>query len=474
MKVAFCAAEVAPFSQAGGLGDVAGSLPAAISRFKSDNPVEIIILTPLYGLIDRQKYGLVQTELSFNIQLAGKGYPIGIWQSQLPNSSVPVYFMENQELFGDREQVYPYGRPEWELEGFLVFNQAVFELLRRLNFRPDILHVHDWHTGSIAATLSDIRPFDQYFSRTYSVLTIHNLSYQGIFGETNCLREGILKSNAVTTVSPTYAQEILTPRFGAGLDEVLRGCERKVSGILNGIDTAHYNPATDSSIPRHYDVNTVFEGKKACKAALQKTMNLPIDPSIPLVGFVGRLVDQKGLDILLPAMRKLDEQGIAFQWAFLGSGDPLLEAAVSEWVARSESTGLKIGFDSELAHQIYAGSDIFAMPSAFEPCGLGQMISMRYGSVPAVHAVGGLADTIFDVRKHHPLGNGFRFEEYTAEALVELFIAAKKLFENKEEWQALVQRCMRENHSWDNRAAAYIEFYEQTMKPEPAGSVALG
>jgi starch synthase len=222
MKVAFCAAEVAPFSQAGGLGDVAGSLPAAISRFKTDNPVEIIILTPLYGLIDRQKYGLVQTDLSFSIQLAGKGYSIGIWQSQLPNSTVPVYFMENQELFGDREQVYPYGRPEWELEGFLVFNQAVFELLRRLNFRPDILHVHDWHTGSIAATLSDIRPFDQYFSRTYSVLTIHNLSYQGIFGETNCLREGILKSNAVTTVSPTYAQEILTPRFGAGLDEVLR------------------------------------------------------------------------------------------------------------------------------------------------------------------------------------------------------------------------------------------------------------
>lgn len=465
MKIVFCAAEVAPFSQAGGLGDVAGSLPVAMAGLNPAIGLECAIVTPLYGLIDRERYGLQRNnELTFDIQLAGKAYPIVIWCGTLADGRVPVYFVDNQELFGAREQVYPYGQPEWELEGFLVFNQAVFELLRRLNYRPDIIHVHDWHTASIATTLADIRPFDQYFSRTFSILTIHNLSYQGIYGETNCLREGILKADAVTTVSPTYAREIRTQRFGAGLDGVIRECGRKVSGILNGIDTSSYNPATDSELPTRYDANSFGEGKRACKIALQQELGLPVKPDTPLVGFVGRFVEQKGLDILLPVMKTLSERGEDIQWVILGSGDPTLEADLTQWSSQSENACVKLGFNPSMAHRIYAGSDLFVMPSAFEPCGLGQLIALRYGSIPVVHAVGGLADTIFDVRANAEGGNGFRFDDDGQEPLQEALLAATAAYRDKTFWSQLVARGMQEDHSWHTRAEAYVSLYTQLIR----------
>ena len=464
MKAVFCSAEVAPFSQAGGLGDVIGSLPRALASLGMD----CAILTPLYGMVNTQEYGIEKTDIAFDVHFHGKNYPIAIWKGVLPRSEVSVYFMDNHDLFGVRQQVYPYGQPEWELEGFLVFSQATFELLRRLNYRPDILHVHDWHTSSVATTLSDIRPFDQYFSRTKSILTIHNIHYQGVFGQVNWLKEGIFKADAVTTVSPTYAQEIQSPEFGAGLDPVIREVSQKVSGILNGIDTTLYNPETDVFITKHYSAETFLEGKRQCKEALQHELGLPVNPDVPLIGFVGRLADQKGLDILLPAMRTFIEEGLAVQWVLLGSGDPKMEEKLRDLNASTINIRSYIGFNTALAQKIYAGSDLFAMPSAFEPCGLGQMIALRYGSVPVVRGVGGLVDTITDFRAQPHRGNGFKFSEYSSDKLVEVMKVALEAFQHKSSWNELVRRGMAEDHSWFTSAEAYQKLYTRLSSPTTA------
>lgn len=455
MKIVFCSAEVAPFSQAGGLGDVIGSLPRAMAELG----LNCTILTPMYGMIDPAERMLEKTDLSFDVHFRGKQYPIALWKGLLPRSEVPVYFIENYELFGARKQVYPYGQPEWELEGFLVFSQAVFESLRKLNLRPDILHVHDWHTASVATTLADIRPFDQYFSRTQSVLTIHNLSYQGVFGETNWLKEGILKADAVTTVSPTYSQEIQTPEYGAGLDTVIRECGDKVSGILNGIDTGLYSPEADAFITARYNQSTFAQGKATCKEALQVELDLPLEPEVPLLGFVGRLAEQKGMDILLPVIQELEQQGTSLQWAILGSGDPKTEEALKELNGKTRRIRSYIGFNTAMAQKIYAGCDMFVMPSAFEPCGLGQMIALAYGSVPVVRSVGGLVDTIFDIRCDEARGNGFSFSEYSSEELKETILAALDAYRNKQSWHDLIRRGMAEDHSWRSSAEAYQKLY---------------
>lgn len=461
MRILFCSAEVAPFSHVGGLGDVMGSLPRAMAELGED----CSILTPLYGLIDTERYGLTRTDMAFTVHLQNKAYEIAIWQGTLPRSEVPVYFVDNYELFGARQQVYPYGQPALELEGFLVFSQAVFELSRRLHRRPDILHVHDWHTASIATTLAGIRPFDQYFSRTKSVMTIHNLNYQGVFGEVNWLREGIQKADAVTTVSPTYAQEIQTPAFGAGLDAVIRDNAQKVSGIVNGIDTILYNPQTDAFIPQTYDASNVQEGKAACKAALQQELGLPVDPKAPLMGVVGRLADQKGLDILVPVMESLAAEGSPVQWAVLGTGDPQMEETLKALNSTTRTVRTYIGFSTAMARKIYAASDLFVMPSAFEPCGLGQMIAFRYGSVPLVRHVGGLRDTVRDVRTQADTGNGFAFSEYDSQALKETILAALDHYERPADWQALIQRGMAEDHSWRPSAEAYQGLFARLSSP---------
>ncbi|WP_373532911.1 glycogen synthase [Vampirovibrio sp.] len=463
MKVVFCSAEVAPFSQAGGLGDVLGSLPRAIA----EQDTQAVIITPLYGLVDAEAHQLQKTDISFEVQFHGKAYPITIWKGLLPRSEVVIYFVDNYDLFGSRKQVYPYGQPEWELEGFLVLSQAVFELLRRVNYRPDILHVHDWHTASVATTLADIRPYDQYFSRTQSVLTIHNLNYQGEFGEINWLKEGILKADAVTTVSPTYAQEIQTPEFGAKLDPVIREYAHKVSGILNGIDTELYNPEADAFITTKYNRSNFAEGKKQCKEALQVEMGLPVVPGAPLIGFIGRLAEQKGLDILLQAMKEMDEQASKPQWVLLGTGDPKMEEALKGLNTKSQNIRTFIGFNTALAQKIYAGCDMFMMPSAFEPCGLGQLISLRYGTVPIVRGVGGLVDTITDVRNQPHRGNGFKFAEYSAAKLKETVQAAIDYYHNNAVWPELVGRGMDEDHSWKPSAEAYKTLYAHLTHPAP-------
>ncbi len=461
MKVVFCTAEVAPFSQAGGLGDVAGSLPKALAALPD---VDVTVITPMYGMIDPGEKKLSLTGHAFTVSQNGYDFPLRIWQGQLPGSTVPVYLVENYDLFGYRKQVYPYGDENWELQGFMVFSEACFELLRRLNLKPDVMHAHDWHTASIVTRLYAMRGVDGFFGGTRSVLTIHNLNYQGVYGNTNWLKEGIWLSDALTTVSPNYAREIQTPEFGAGLDWDLREVSQraaKLSGILNGIDTTFYNPATDAFITRHYDEATYAAGKAQCKEALQVELGLPVDPQTPLIGFVGRLTDQKGVDILVPAMEAMRDHPV--QWALLGSGDPAMEARLKDLNRHTERARSYIGFNTAMAQKIYAGADMFVMPSRFEPCGLGQLIALRYGSVPVVRGVGGLVDTVFDVRDDAGRGNGFVFHEYSPGALVHALEAATAAYHDQAGWQALVQRGMHEDHSWGPSALAYRNLYAQLL-----------
>lgn len=465
MKVVFCSAEVAPFSQAGGLGDVIGSLPKALDVL---NDLDAAVITPMYGMIDPAEKQLTETGIAFDLSHHGRSHTLKVWKGQLPKSDVPVYLLENYDLYGYRKQVYPYGEQERELEGFLVFSYAVFEVLRHLDLKPDILHVHDWHTAAVATTLRDLRAAnDPFFGRARSVLTIHNLNYQGVFGDHNWLKEGIMAADAVTTVSPNYAREIQTPEFGAGLDGVMRGETGKVSGILNGIDTGFYNPATDAFITRHYDADSFVSGKAQCKEALQVELGLPRDPGMPLIGFVGRLAEQKGLDLLVPVMEAL--QGEPIQWALLGSGDPQTEEQLKSLNGRTDRVRSYIGFNTAMAQKIYAASDMFVMPSRFEPCGLGQLISLRYGSVPVVRGVGGLVDTVFDVRENPEEGNGFVFQEYSVEALKRTLLDAVSLYRQADCWQALVRRGMREDHSWGPSGVAYQKLYEKVLQPVGSG-----
>ncbi|HEY9745956.1 MAG TPA: glycogen/starch synthase, partial [Oculatellaceae cyanobacterium] len=281
----------------------------------------------------------------------------------------------------------------------------------------------------------------------------------------NWLREGIYRSDAVTTVSPTYAEEVQMPEFGAGLDDVMRDCKHKLVGILNGIDTELFNPETDAFIAAHYNQADFEVGKTRCKADLQAAMDLPQEPDVPLVGFVGRLVDQKGLDILLPAMEALESAGLPIQFALLGTGEPAMEEALKALNSKTRRIRSYVGFNTALAMKIYAGSDMFVMPSAYEPCGLGQMIALRYGSVPVVRAVGGLADTIVDVRSNPTRGNGFLFGEYDSQAVEETLRAAVALYGKSEQWHELIRRGMAEDHSWRPSALAYEELYTRLGSP---------
>jgi len=438
-----------------------GSLPRAMAELGHHG----IILTPKYGFIDTDKYGITKTDIEYNLHFYGRDYYITIWEAVLPRSEVKVYFVDHEGLFGARKEVYPFGQPEWELEGFLVFSQATFELMHRISFRPDILHVNDWHTASMATTLASIRPYDQFFSRTFSVLTIHNLHYQGLYGDTNWLREGIEKADRVTTVSPTYAKEIQMPEFGAGLDDIMRDCHHKLVGILNGIDTDLFDPETDVYLPLKYSLDRVTSGKAACKAELQKELGLPLEPDVPLMGFVGRLVDQKGLDILLPVIEAWDQDACPLQFALIGTGDPYIERRLQHLSDTNPRIGSFIGFNTPLAMKIYAGCDMFVMPSGYEPCGLGQLIALRYGTAPIVRAVGGLADTIADIRLHPDSGNGFSFNEYDSHRLLEVMADAVRLFADKSKWYTLIERGMQEDHSWHQSALAYEHLYSSIFHP---------
>lgn len=477
MKVLYCVSECAPIIKVGGLGDVAGSLPKALQKLG----VEISIVVPAYEEILTRINTNKDTKRheSFGVGFGGKEEKVVIWQTILPDSKVPVYLLEN-ETYLSKDGHQAFAGTEKEIERFAFFSKSIATLIThnsKLITQPDLLHLNDWHTSLIPLLLP---------SKIYhlpSIMTIHNLSYQGIAPldfleklglkpescdvlrwdaqnrDIDILMEGIIHATMVNTVSPAYAKEIMTPEFGWGIEEVLKGKEGRVMGILNGIDYEVWNPETDRSISIKYNVLSIKYGKTENKKVLQKELGWAVDEKIPLLAFIGRLEPkQKGLDILYEALEKLLPQK-NFQFVLLGTGDPVWERQWDNEVMKQfENFKFINRFDERLAHQIYAGADIILLPSKFEPCGLPQMIGMRYGTLPLVRKTGGLADTVVDGKI------GFVFEEYSSGALTETIERAIKLSSNQELWSKMVENAMRQDFSWEASARKYLELYKEVIK----------
>lgn len=460
MNIIFCAAEAAPFAKVGGLGDVVGSLPKALTH----QGLKPVLVLPRYGFLDPHELGLEKLPLQLTVALFNKPHEVGVWQGRLPDSSIQVYFLESAKYFASRQVVYP---PDYsqEVEGFLLFSKALFELLVQLNLQADILHLHDWHTAPAAVELVEQRRQNAFFQNTRSMLTIHNMAYQGHYQGTNWLAEGLRHADFITAVSPSYAQEIQTSEFGAGLEGIVQARATTVQGILNGIDTGFYNPATDVFLPQTYDHNTVHEGKALCKQVLQQELGLSIRSDLPLVGMITRLVEQKGLDILLPALETLLQRPA--QWVILGSGEAGYETILRELNPRYTNFRSYLGFNVALAQKIYAGSDIFLMPSRFEPCGLGQMIALRYGSVPVVRATGGLIDTVFDAETDKANANGFCFSAYDSTAMAQSLDRALQTYPDKQRWYPLMENAMSADFSWTQSARQYEAVYSRMLAAPP-------
>lgn len=475
LKVLFLSAEVVPFAKTGGLADVAGSLPKAIHSLGHD----IRLVMPRYGRIDPGKFELKQILPAFPIPMDKQTEEVSILEGQLA-ADIPVYFVENAKYF-DRDGIYMY--PD-DAERFILFCRSALETTQRLGWCPDVIHCNDWHTAIVPNWLKTLYHDDPFFAHTASVYTIHNLAYQGVFGYrvleiagiaeygfmyhpemadlaevVDFMARGIYFADAISTVSETYAKEILTPQFGEKLDPVLRARSDRLFGILNGIDYEVNNPATDPLIAQTFDVDHLDQRAKN-KAALQQEAGLQLDAAAPLLGIISRLTDQKGFDILGNVIDHLLDLGV--QIIVLGTGDPHYH----EMFSRLPQTypgraAVFLTFNAPLAQKIYAGSDVFLMPSRFEPCGLGQMLAMRYGSVPVVRATGGLADTVKDWDPNTGMGNGFSFERYDRWALFGAIVRALENYRYHDSWKKLQINGMTSDFSWQASAKKYIDLYER-------------
>ncbi|WP_373068788.1 glycogen synthase [Gemmatimonas sp.] len=476
MNVLFAAAEVAPVIKSGGLADVAGALPAALRRAGHD----VRVVMPYFREV-RERGVPVEGPIAASFLTVGERQEeVRIWR--LAGSDTPVYLLDIPAAF---ERVAIYGEGDDDRR-FILFARGVLALMQHLReverWQIDVVHSHDWHAALIANYLKTYYAYT--FGRVATVFTIHNLAYQGqrstrtlalagltegglpedsmgpgIAGTFNFMARGILFNDVVTTVSPTYAQEIMTTEYGERLDGLLLAKRDRVAGILNGIDREAFNPATDVHLAAPFDVDDL-SGKAACKAALQAELGLPVAPERPLLGLVSRLVEQKGFDLLDQVMPWL-LQGTDAQLVVLGSGNAHLQFVIQQHArAHPQRIAARIGFDAALAQRIYAGSDAFLMPSRFEPCGLGQMIALRYGSVPIVRATGGLVDTVregFD-------GNGFRFHPYDAQHFADAIARALEVYRDRESWALLRARGMREDNSWDHAAEQYGGVYRWAVQ----------
>lgn len=444
IKILIAAAEVAPLAKVGGLGDVVGALPKALIKLNLDARV----IMPFYGAINRNKY---------QIKLIKQNIKVGdisanLWQSNLPGSAVPIYLIEHN-LFNVKE-IYSTVMADGptDMDKYVFFSRTILECIKAINFKPDVIHLNDWHTAAVATLLKVDYKNNRFFKQIKTLYTIHNLANQGKNKAKNYMAEGILNSDLINTVSPTYSREILTKQYGAGLEKILANRKKDLYGILNGIDTAFFNPATDNLISQKYSIKNL-EKKTANKLALQKQLGLPMDKNTALVGLTSRLVWQKGLDLITEKFNRLN-----CQFVFLGTGQTKLEQQLLNLSKKfPDQFSAQIKFDEKLAHQIYAGADIFLMPSRFEPCGLGQMIAMRYGTVPLVRATGGLADTVNNK-------TGFTFKKYSSEELFKTINKALAVFyKNQRLWRRLKTNGLKQNFSWDKPAHEYLKLYKKLI-----------
>lgn len=478
MKIAMLASEVVPFAKTGGLADVAGALP----KFLSPLGLDLRVLMPLYRETKKKNLPLRRIIESLEMDWNGEKTPFSVWESR--EGTLGFLLIERDEYF-DRD--FLYGTPQGDYpdngERFAFFSKAALETLKHLGFRPDVIHAHDWQAAIALALLKFAYAQDPFFAYTRSLFTIHNLAYQGLFerevlsrtglpdslfnmedlefyGKVNYLKGGILYSTALSTVSRRYSQEIQTPEFGYRLDGLLRKRRDRLFGILNGVDYADWNPATDKFIIRPFDP-TYLDGKKECKKDLLRAFSLDtVKEETPVIGMVSRLAGQKGFDIVCESLEEIFKMGAVL--VVLGMGEEVFQKALG--AAREESPGslgLKIAFDESLSHKIYAGSDMFLIPSRYEPCGLTQMYSLRYGTVPVVRATGGLDDTIQEYDAAQGTGNGFKFQEYSAAALLSSLKKAISVHRQKERWRPLVQKAMACDFSWEISAREYLRLYQR-------------
>ncbi len=471
MEVLFVASEVTPLAKVGGLADVIGSLPKALTNLGHD----VRLIVPKYGSIDLSPYSVALVRNGFKINMMSKEESADLKMTTVRNK-VPVYMVENDTYFGDKEI---YGKKD--LERFFFFSRTVFEILPQLDWQPEIVHCHDWHTALIPLWQKEAgHPYVCLF-------TIHNLAYQGAFDETfltasglkkywqdyptqapkpplNFMSQGILWADLVTTVSETYSKEIVTPEYGEGLDSLLRYRQKDLRGIVNGVDYEEYNPATDPYLPANYDSLTI-EKRIINKLALQQRANLPQNAEISLIGMVQRLDEQKGFDILEKAIDPILKETKA-QLVILGRGREYYETMLRQIASRyPQQVALFVAFDNPLAHLIYAGCDMFLMPSRFEPCGLGQLIAMRYGALSIVRHTGGLVDTVPEFTPDLKQGNGFVFKDYTPGALITAVTQAVNAFRNqKVAWRQAIQRVMELDFSWQASAKKYEDVYQKSLE----------
>jgi starch synthase len=496
LRILFVTAEVTPFARTGGLGDVNGTLPKILAESGHD----VRVVMPFYQTVRDGAFPMTELLTDLQVPLVIGTRVVRVWQGQLPgqeesSAHVPVYFIEQDDffarpgLYGTETGDYPDNAMR-----FIFFSRAALALAERLEWFPHVFHCHDWHTALIPAFLRFLPGLDSRMTSAASVFTIHNFAYQGVFpswalaftglpfslfqtdgveffGFMNFMKAGLCYAAQLTTVSPTYADEISTPEFGFGLDGAVRARRHALVGILNGADYAVWNPETDPRIEACYSAADL-SGKAACKTALLRTYGLPADSHTPLIGFISRLVDQKGIDVLAGALNSL--LGLNLRLVILGSGDPRYEQFLS-WQARAypERIGVRIGFDEPLAHQIEAGSDGFLMPSRYEPCGLNQIYSLRYGTIPIVRATGGLRDTVVPFDPATGQGTGFLFQEPTPHALVAAVQTALNVFADQTAWQRLIQNAMAQDFSWTRSAAQYIDLYRQVVAGKQQASPSL-
>ena len=476
LKIMMLASEMVPFVKVGGPADVVGALPKALRRQGFD----VRVVLPRYRPIRIEQFGLTTAIEQLDVPIRHESQHVSIRETTL--EGVPIAFVDEPRSF-QRENIYGYTD---DGDRFILFCRAALEYCRAINWRPDVVHAHEWHTAIVPNWLHTILRADPFYHDTATVFTVHNLAYQGIFGNrilevagiadqqfvfpntnqasnvVDLMARGIAYADIVTTVSDTYAREILTPEFGEGLDVLLQQRADRLFGVLNGIDAEILNPATDSYIAHHYDRDHLAD-RAANKAALQEKAGLEVNPDIPVIGMISRLIRQKGCDLLASIFDEVHQLGA--QIIIVGTGDSYYHEIFQGLAAKyPRSAATHFSFGQDWLQPIYAGADLYLMPSRVEPCGLNQMIAMRYGAIPLVHATGGLADTVMEYNPSDETGTGFTFGTYGTWPLYGAIVRALQTYRFKDRWQGLVERAMAADHAWEASAHRYGEMYRQALE----------
>lgn len=474
LKIIFATTECAPFSKAGGLGDVGIALPKALLKLGHD----VSVITPLYGFIDKENFSIEAIERNVDCFFGQENLPFTIRKTITGvNTKLPVYFIDHKDYFSNHKKIYGY---DFDNERFLFFCKAILETCKKLQIKPDIIHCNDWQIGIIPQYLKTEYKYEPLFQKTATIFTIHNLAMQGTCPnrtkddaqlpppqdihqaiDLNPTKRGILYADLLNAVSETYREEILTPEQGEGLDKYLIKRKDELFGITNGVDYEIFNPALDKTIKANYDINSL-DKKVKNKLALQKEFDLKISAETPTIGMIHRITEQKGFDLILEILDSLLKKNV--QLIISGSGDEKYIKAFKKYrIKCPEKFGFYPKFSTEMQGKIFAGSDFFLMPSRFEPCGLPHLFSLRYGTIPIVRSIGGLADTIEDFDPKTFQGNGFVFHGFNKLELFGAIIRALETYKYEHIWQNLIRKAMAQSFTWEIPAQKYVKLYKKAL-----------